>query len=354
MDYSQEQGFFEITQVLEKYSSVPSGSPSVKVSIVEEEAVVSITLPSESKTGPLFEFREVELSYKRSAFLAQSKQILVDLQQQPPVDGVVVVKITDLSPGTNYQCKVRVSNNNGFGSWSKNTDFALEESSESESESESESDSKESKDSKEKKVKLSKKQPKSPRKVESSSSESETEDDSEPSEEEKPVKETKEEVKSLKKQLTPKETEPKPEPRVEVKSDPVPVITPVKEETPIQVNQEQPTEPSPLPVEPQVPTLTPEDVVRMVTEGRVEELSKVDSTLLQTIPNHLPLVHTAILSRQSTKTIREVLKVLSAAKCSLTEEVKTVLFSSLFNLIGILLSTYSSSLFMPSFRFYCS
>lgn len=325
----------------------------MKVSIVEEEAIVSITLPSESKSGPLFEFREVELSYKRSTFLAQSKQILVDLQQQPPTDGVVVVKITDLSPGTNYQCKVRVSNSNGFGSWSKNTDFALEESSES-SDSDSDSDSKESKDSKEKKVKLSKKQPKSPRKVESSSSESETDDDSEPSEEEKPVKETKEEVKSLKKQLTPKETESKPEPRVEVKSEPVPVITAVKEETPIQINQEQPTESSPLSVEPQVPTFTHEDVVRMVTEGRVEELSKVDRSLLQTVPGHLPLVHTAILSRQSTKSIREVLKVLSAANCSLTEEVKTVLFSILFNPIGILLSTYSSSLLMPSFRYYCS
>lgn len=209
--------------------------------VEDDEALVSIQLPNESKTGPIFEFQEVEVSYKKNAFLAQSKQILVNLKQSVPENSIVKVRLEDLAPSTVYQCRVRVSNRNGFGSWSKAVEIRLDDSEPPTSESEEETSP----------VKTS--TPETP--------ESESESDS-------PIIVEAEKV------------EEEPSKSIEDKAKAIEI-----EAKPVEI----PTESTLVEME-STPTIripTPEEILGLVQTANLEELAKVD-------PNLLPSIHTEV------------------------------------------------------------
>ena len=246
---------------MNRYTSVPSAIQTIHVSVVGDKALLSITLPKEAKEGLLYEFQTVECSYKKNSFLAQSKQITIDLKSQPALENIVNIQLTDLAPSTVYQCKVRLANRNGFGSWSKNMEISIKE---SESESESDSDSS-STDSTSEEEKEEVKKPSMRDKAKQLASSLPT-----------PIKQLSSSSSSTKQQPSSKRS---PSPK-QVEEQPIEVVTPlVPQETPITPPKEQPP--------------TPEEILHWVEEGKLDKLSQLPVSSLSSL--HSPVFYSSLL-----------------------------------------------------------
>ena len=256
---------------MNRYTSVPSAIQTIHVSVVGDKALLSITLPKEAKEGLLYEFQTVECSYKKNSFLAQSKQITIDLKSQPALENIVNIQLTDLAPSTVYQCKVRLANRNGFGSWSKNMEISIKES-ESESESESSSTDSTSEEEKEE-VKKPSMRDKAKQLASSATSPIKQLASSLPT----PSKQLSSSSSSTTKQQPSSKRSPSPKP---VEEKPTEVVTPVvPQETPITPPKEQPP--------------TPEEILHWVEEGKLDKLSQLPVSSLSSL--HSPVFYSSLL-----------------------------------------------------------
>ena len=257
---------------MNRYTSVPSAIQTIHVSVVGDKALLSITLPKEAKEGLLYEFQTVECSYKKNSFLAQSKQITIDLKSQPALENIVNIQLTDLAPSTVYQCKVRLANRNGFGSWSKNMEISIKE---SESESDSDSDSTDSTSEEEKEeVKKPSMRDKAKQLASSATSPIKQLASSLPT----PIKQlSSSSSSSSTKQQPSSKRSPSPKP---VEEKPTEVVTPVvPQETPITPPKEQPP--------------TPEEILHWVEEGKLDKLSQLPVSSLSSL--HSPVFYSSLL-----------------------------------------------------------
>lgn len=247
---------------MNRYTSVPTAIQTIHISVVGDKALLSITLPKETKEGLLYEYQTVECSYKKNSFLAQSKQITVDLKSQPALENIVNIQLTDLAPSTVYQCKVRLANRNGFGSWSKNMEISIKDS-DSESESDSSSSSESTSEEEEKKEEVKKPSMREKAKQLASSATS-------------PIKQLTSSLPTPIKQLSSPSSSsskrsPSPKP---IEEKPTEVVTPViKQEVPASLPKEQPP--------------TSEEILHWVEEGKLDKLTQLPASSLSSL--HSPV-----------------------------------------------------------------
>lgn len=256
---------------MNRYTSVPSAIQTIHVSVVGDKALLSITLPKEAKEGLLYEFQTVECSYKKNSFLAQSKQITIDLKSQPALENIVNIQLTDLAPSTVYQCKVRLANRNGFSSWSKSMEISIKES-ESDSDSDSSSTDSTSEEEKEE-VKKPSMRDKAKQLASSATSPIKQLSSSLPT----PIKQLSSSSSSSTKQQPSSKRSPSPK---QVEEKPIEVVTPlVPQETPITPPKEQPP--------------TPEEILHWVEEGKLDKLSQLPVSSLSSL--HSPVFYSSLL-----------------------------------------------------------
>lgn len=120
IDYSRDNGTDRITPILEFYSKTPDSVELVKCQTMFSQAVLTLSLPPPEEVHPLFELVKVEVSYKKNAMLSTS---LVESVSVAPNCQEVTIILGNLSPETQYKCKIRCFNKNGPSKWKSGFDF---------------------------------------------------------------------------------------------------------------------------------------------------------------------------------------------------------------------------------------
>lgn len=120
IDYSRDNGTDQITSILEFYSKTPDSVDLVKCQTMFSQAVLTLALPPPEEVHPLFELVKVEVSFKKNTMLSTS---LVESVAVTPNCQEVTIILGNLSPETQYKCKIRCFNKNGPSKWKSGFDF---------------------------------------------------------------------------------------------------------------------------------------------------------------------------------------------------------------------------------------
>ncbi len=310
-DYAQEQGFFDLLNVMGEYSTVPPAISDVKTAVNEKTVKVMVKLPPSRKDCPLFRYKSMQVNYKKGTFLAKNESVVVDLSsyfKERGEDDSVEVDLTELSNEVSYQIKARLENENGWGGWSGSVECKLEsDSSDSDKElpsAESETSSKSSSDT-------------------SSKSSSDTSSDTSSESEEEPQPKPKgKALKRMEKKGEPKsESKPKSGPKPESKQI-------VKSEVKSEPKQEvKPSEPEPEPeakIEPATPDAA--SLLAFLQSNNLSPLEQLPPSLFTSFrtADGLPLLHALILNSANPHNAKAALRLLLSKGCDLNEDVHTV------------------------------
>lgn len=85
---------------------------------------MTIPLPPLREKHPLFVIHKVEVSYKKNAMLSTS---LTESVTVPADSKEVLIYLRNLTPATQYKCKIRCYNQNGPSKWKSGFDFTTKE-----------------------------------------------------------------------------------------------------------------------------------------------------------------------------------------------------------------------------------
>lgn len=332
IDLCATNGTPEIAKLLEQFAAVPTEVVTEMKAVTQSgKTTLSFTLPSPVLNHPLFTYLSFDFTYKKNAFLASTQSKTIDLvayfKEHASEERVVEVVLEDLSEGSSYQVKTRLSNRNGAGPWSSPQEFKVEEE-EEESEEEEEEEEEEEKKSEGRKKHRHRKRRSHHRKQESEEESEESEESEEKESEEKESEEEEKEEKATSPipPQTPAETPKKTElSETRIKVD----KTEKTEKTEKTLPEVTPT-PTPTPIPTPVPTPTPEpeviDIRKWVKEGESEKLKTVEAEELRGWMSEegLPALHACILECHDSQKACASVRVLIEKGCSLTQEVTCV------------------------------
>ena len=343
IDLCATNGTPEIAKLLEQFAAVPAEVVTEMKAVTQNgKTTLSFTLPSPVLNHPLFTYLVFDFTYKKNAFLASTQSKTIDLvayfKEHTSEEGVVEVVLEDLSEGSSYQVKTRLTNRNGAGPWSSPQEFKVEEEEkEEEEESEEEEEEKEEEEKEEKKSEGRKKHRHRKRRSHHRKQESEEEEQEEEEEEKEKEKEEEKEEEEEEKEEEEKEEEKA--------ASSIPLQTPVEttkntevSETPAKVDNMDKTDktekalsevtPVSTPTPTPAPTPEPEviDIRKWVKEGESEKLKTVGAEELRgwVSEEGLPALHACILECQDSQKARASVRVLIEKGCSLTQEVTCV------------------------------
>lgn len=297
---------------------------------------ISVQLPSVTTPHPLFNYQTLEVSYKKTSFLATSSVETVSLEEYFKTHGVsetVVVMLDDLNEETGYQCKVRLTNGNGSGQWSRGMEFKIEE-----DEDEDDDDEVVTIDKSKGLLKvLAPRIHNEKHKNDSSESESDESENSKSESSENEASESDESEESVEetKQI-----------QSETLSPPVPSALPLESKSVLQPSS--PIQPSPsesLPASKQIESVKISEPVQSPKSSQPQEISDAtiqqllqtgDVKTLQTVPDThlvswmssdgLPALHTCILQCSDPHRMKAMLKCLMEKGCNLHQEVNCVFY----------------------------